>query len=342
MPPKKQRWSQNSATKEPCCICCQPIVIGKDEALFCVGKCQQWLHRYCASVSVKCYKAIIDDNHSYLCPCCYRESQEERITELTSTVETMKLEIAQLKKELATALGTATTQPQRSYANVASRKTGAGANKAHNYRKPLGGEHGAGSDAGSTALGEPSVSTNKIKVVGARRIWGTLKSSSTKIVKSVILRVSKIEGELRIKRKDKENPTTGRPKWWYVVHGSESTLMELEAKWDQVKVQTSWKLEPCFLTESQNISPPSATTTDAASTLLPTHIQPSTDVQPLPPPPQHPVAADMQPLPSSSQSPVLIECTQSEELNIQGNGHAPLKPVTSGFNLQQGAQKEQQ
>ena len=124
MPPKKQRGSQNSATKEPCSICCQPIVIGKDEALFCVGKCQQWLHRYCASISVKCYKAIIDDNHSYLCPCCYRENQEERITELTNTVETMKLEIAQLKKELATAQATATTQPQRSYANVASRKTG--------------------------------------------------------------------------------------------------------------------------------------------------------------------------------------------------------------------------
>ena len=140
MPPKKQRGPQNFATKEPCSICCQPIVIGKDEALFCVSKCQQWLHRYCASISSKCYKAItVVDTHLYLCPCCYRESQEERITELTSTVETMKLEIAQLK-ELATAQATATTQPQRSYANVASRKTGAGTNKAHNYRsKPLGG-----------------------------------------------------------------------------------------------------------------------------------------------------------------------------------------------------------
>ena len=51
------------------------------------------------------------------------------------------------------------------------------------------------------------------------------------------------------------------------------TLMELEAKWDQVKVQTSWKLEPCYLAESQSIPSPSATTTDAASTLVPTHIK---------------------------------------------------------------------
>ena len=65
-------------------------------------------------------------------------------------------------------------------------------------------------------------------------------------VKSVILQVSKIGGELRIKCKDKDSPTTGRPRWWYVVYGSESTLMELEAKWDQMKLQTAWKLETCF------------------------------------------------------------------------------------------------
>ena len=88
----------------------------------------------------------------------------------------MKLEIAQLK-ELTTAQATATTQPQRSYANVASKKTGTGANNAHNY-------HGAGSNTESTTPGETTVSTNKIKVVGARRIWGTLKSSSAKTVKS--------------------------------------------------------------------------------------------------------------------------------------------------------------
>ena len=74
--------------------------------------------------------------------------------------------------------------------------------------------------------------------------------------------------------------------------------MELEAKWDQVKVQTSWKLEPCFLAENQSIPPPSATTADAASILLPAHI-------------------DVQPLPSPSQHPAAMECTQSEECDSQ-------------------------
>ena len=79
------------------------MTIGKDEALFCAGKCQQWLHRYCVSVSVKCYKAIVDDSRPYCCPCCYRDSQEERISELKCAVEAMKLEIAQLKEALSTA-----------------------------------------------------------------------------------------------------------------------------------------------------------------------------------------------------------------------------------------------
>ena len=51
--------------------------------------------------------------------------------------------------------------PQRSYTNVVSRKTNTGARKAHNYRKLLGGERGAGFDTESSAPGESTVSTNK-------------------------------------------------------------------------------------------------------------------------------------------------------------------------------------
>ena len=59
--------------------------------------------------------------------------------------------------------------------------------------------------------------------------------------------------------------------------------------------------------------PPSVTITDAANTLLPAHIQSSTDVQPLP---------------SPSQPPVAMECTQSEGLDIAS--HDP-NPVSAHF-----------
>ena len=76
-----------------------------------------------------------------------------------------------------------------------------------------------------------------------------------------------------------------------------------------------------LLAESQSIPPPSVTTTDAASTLLPAHTQSSTDVQPLP---------------SPSQPPVAMECTQSEGLDIQVSSdmasHDP-NPVSAHFLL---------
>jgi len=68
MPAKKKAGSQTSVLKEPCCLCCQPVSVGKDEAPFCAGACQKKLQRYCASVSECCYKAMSDSStpvHSF-------------------------------------------------------------------------------------------------------------------------------------------------------------------------------------------------------------------------------------------------------------------------------------
>jgi len=62
----------------------------------------------------------------------------------------------------------------------------------------------------------------------------------------VISCVCKIDGGLRVKRKTKDNTITSRTKWWFVIHADEHLLSELDAKWEQVKLQTLWKLKPCF------------------------------------------------------------------------------------------------
>ena len=46
--------------------------LGKDEALQYVVKCQQWLHHYCASVTVHQYKEIKDNSEEFHCPSCSR------------------------------------------------------------------------------------------------------------------------------------------------------------------------------------------------------------------------------------------------------------------------------
>ena len=62
---------------------------------------------------------------------------------------------------------------------VVSRKTGTGPNKVHKTQLATAASLWVGDMVmvESTALGEPNVSMNKIKVVGARRIWGTLRLS---------------------------------------------------------------------------------------------------------------------------------------------------------------------
>ncbi len=70
---------------------------------------------------------------------------------------------------------------------------------------------------------------------------------------------------------------TNRNKWWYVIHADESLLSDLDTKWEQVKLQTSWKLEPCFKPENaptETETPP----TDASPSETETDsVQPPTD-----------------------------------------------------------------
>ena len=91
MPPKKR------STSEQCGVCCQAIVKGKDESLFCGGECQQWLHRYCAGVPAKVYKNLSEKGVTFYCFACSLDSHRKEIASLKGTVEALKSEIAELK-----------------------------------------------------------------------------------------------------------------------------------------------------------------------------------------------------------------------------------------------------
>ena len=99
MSPRKK----SPPTKEVCCVCCQVITIGKDDALFCSGNCQQWLHSYCAGVSIKCYKDSKDNDAPFHCFCCNEGKSQQEIATLKNTVELLKLEISALNESLSAA-----------------------------------------------------------------------------------------------------------------------------------------------------------------------------------------------------------------------------------------------
>ena len=100
-PPSSNSTASTVSTAAPakttCVICCQSLNLAKDEALFCSGRCQQWLHRYCASVSVDAYQSIKADGSSFSCYDCYRRSKDEQLLLLEQSVLDLKAELAQLK-----------------------------------------------------------------------------------------------------------------------------------------------------------------------------------------------------------------------------------------------------
>ena len=77
---------------------------------------------------------------------------------------------------------------------------------------------------------------DKIQVAGSRKIWGTLKSTTTFAVSNA--------HHLIFKHKYKTNPTKNSSKWCFVIRSDEALLKNLEEKWHLIALQTNWKIEP--------------------------------------------------------------------------------------------------
>ena len=99
----------NSKSVLACPICCEEIVEATEtsegqEAVLCDGTCQKWLHRWCAGVHKEDYCALASSNKPFLCPACCLSEHRQLITSLLGTVESLKEEVRQLKKDKLTLL----------------------------------------------------------------------------------------------------------------------------------------------------------------------------------------------------------------------------------------------
>ena len=83
-------------------------------------------------------------------------------------------------------------------------------------------------------------SVQSVSVLGARRIWGTLKSTTTRAVEKVITTLTKVSGsDLKIKRKYKTatESSTRVVRWWFVIRAEEYVLEQLQKEWNLVALQ---------------------------------------------------------------------------------------------------------
>ena len=88
------------AQKTHCCMCCKVVEDCRDDALFCEGQCQKWLHRYCASVTVEQYEELSGSDMPFLCVTCCRSHHEHQISELRAEVEALSCELSELWSQI--------------------------------------------------------------------------------------------------------------------------------------------------------------------------------------------------------------------------------------------------
>ncbi len=71
------------------------------DTLFCVGKCQCWQHRRCASVPKEQYTTLSDATEPFVCPSCTIAGQQAAITCLQECFNALTDEVRALKANIA-------------------------------------------------------------------------------------------------------------------------------------------------------------------------------------------------------------------------------------------------
>ena len=272
-----------------------------EDALFCEGSCQRWYHRWCVGVCREQFQLLTESSKPFLCHLCTSRKQQGVILELQENFRALSTRDCELPWNVV----------------AAKKKDNKGKGKA-----PVSAQMSESSRSKNTTPGlKYSASKKPLRacVKGARKFWGTLKSTTVTGVTNTLKVLEKVPlGAVTIKRKYKTARSDSKRivRWWFVVRGYEEVLEQLENDWNSISIQTAWKLEP--LLEFQRES----TTT----TVIPTEI------------PHSPCPVVTQP----NQSPATA-LTPSPEVNIHDddvNASKSVLPTTTPLYLEPPIVKE--
>ena len=248
-----------------CAVCEQKIVDGKDQAIFCEGVCQRWLHRYCAGVSLPYFEAMSSSPEPFYCVGCLQVSYNAEMASLREIISSMRTEITELRetvKEMSTKCSCSQNHDRSSSdgawkrveravrgGRVRGGKSGAEGGKGRNRVCGEGGVRESSGGSKSKSIQGTSSETTKtkgpaerVRVQGARRIWGTMKQTTHTSLKHVILKFCPTIS-LKIKRKTISDQDGQVKRWWFVIHAPEDVLTTLDTAWEQIQLQTGWKVE---------------------------------------------------------------------------------------------------
>lgn len=288
-------------------MCRSRIIDDEEDALLCEGSCQKWFHRYCAGVSVSCYKTLSTSSAPFVCWVCSQELHRAVVSQLQAEIAALKEEVSELRKKELNSHLDFDTRPWTDVVSRGQRKTAVSALKSKSVAQGQTVQNVGirsqppSSSRSATVNPKPPTKSRGAgqhnrpskRIEGKRKIWGTMKTTSVAAVKNSLKVITKIESDsLSIKRKYKtctsgDGDTVRVSKWWFVVSGDEDFLQQLQKEWPSVKLQTNWSLEPVFCFDD-SCTPPHLSTHNACPdpTVVPTlpeeTLQQSTDPDPTP------------------------------------------------------------
>ena len=241
--------------KKPTCELCCDSLEKHQETLICEGDCGCHVHRYCAGVTKRYYEELTNGSAPFICQWCRMKTSLAIIQQLQSEVASLKAELVEAKETIIKQGKELELIPktEKTYASAAAQQPSHSSQPPHLTRRNTRRSgrpqdrprttHQKGSTNGDQSK-ERSKSSPRIVVEGARRIWNTYIHATSKTIENAIARFCNVEG-LQIKRKTRMNGRTGKLIWWFIVHGDESKLLELDNKWECLHTQASWVLQPC-------------------------------------------------------------------------------------------------
>jgi len=113
-PPKRNaKGGKNS--EADCLICEEPIVEQSenctgDEALFCEGSCQGWIHRKCAGVTRPAFDKLGESDTPYFCSHCTLVNQNKEINNLANIIKDLNTSIMSLTETISSLQSNITKQ----------------------------------------------------------------------------------------------------------------------------------------------------------------------------------------------------------------------------------------
>jgi len=103
-PPKSK--AKDGKNSEADCLVCEEAILEPgeryegDEAVYCEGSCQGWLHRKCAGFTRPAFDRLDEADTQYLCTYCAAESQSKEMSKLTDTIKGLNTAITTLTETI--------------------------------------------------------------------------------------------------------------------------------------------------------------------------------------------------------------------------------------------------